>query len=181
MDENNLTQGTPEANQQPPAQQAQPSPEVQQPAAQQPAAQRAQYQQGYQQGYQQVPPSGQQQGNPYAYQQQPGQQWQQPYGNQQYAPVPPAPFENNSTMYIVLSVLEFLFCGGLLAIIPFVFSLQYRDAYITGNFDQAAVKKKNAKVSLIVVLAVSLALMILSFVLLFAMLIPATQSSAGLF
>ena len=165
MDENNVTQSAPEANQQIPAQQAQPNPQVQQPQYQQPV----QYQQ---QQYQQ--------GNQYQYQQQPGQQqWQQPYANQQYAAVPPAPFENNSTMYIVFSVLEFLFCGGLFAIIPFVFSLQYRDAYLTGNFEQAALKKKNAKISLIVILCVGIVLTILSFIALSAMLVTAAGTSSS--
>ena len=174
MDENNMTQSTPEADQQVPAQQAQPNPQVQQPVVQQPIQyQQPQYQQQqYQQQYQQ--------GNQYQYQQQPGQQqWQQPYANQQYAAVPPAPFENNSTMYIVFSVLEFLFCGGLFAIIPFVFSLQYRDAYLTGNFEQAALKKKNAKISLIVILCVGIVLTILSFIALSAMLVTAAGTSSS--
>ena len=121
-----------------------------------------QFQQTQQQQYQQAPQQ------PYnGLPQQPGLQYAQDlsYGSQpmNYG-AQPAPFENNSTTYIVLSVLEFLFCGGLFAIIPFVFSLQYRDAYLQGNYELAASKKKNAKTALIVILVVGIVLTILAFV-----------------
>ena len=144
MDENNQVQNTYGSDQQEPAQQYQQQ-AYQQPQYQQQDYQQAQYQQAqYQQQYQQP-----------QYQQ---AQYQQPYSTQ------PAPFPNNSTTYIVLSVLEFLFCGGLLAIIPFIFSLQYRDAYLQGNYDLAAQKKKTAKTALIVILAIGIVLTILGII-----------------
>jgi len=155
MDENNQVQNTYGSDQQEPAQQYQQQ-AYQQPQYQQQDYQQAQYQQTqYQQQYQQ--PQYQQP----QYQQ---AQYQQPYGGQQYYSTQPAPFPNNSTTYIVLSVLEFLFCGGLLAIIPFIFSLQYRDAYLQGNYDLAAQKKKTAKTALIVILAIGIVLTILGII-----------------
>ena len=141
MDENNQVQNTYGSDQQEPAQQYQQQ-AYQQPQYQQQDYQQAQYQQAQ---YQQA-------------------QYQQPYGGQQYYSTQPAPFPNNSTTYIVLSVLEFLFCGGLLAIIPFIFSLQYRDAYLQGNYDLAAQKKKTAKTALIVILAIGIVLTILGII-----------------
>lgn len=93
----------------------------------------------------QDPSAGQQQ----PYQQQPYQQayQQQPYGQ---APA------KSATMLIVLSVLEFLFCGGLLAIIPLVFAIQASSAYSAGNVELGDAKAKTAKTALIIILIVGL-------------------------
>ena len=95
------------------------------------------YDQPYQQPYQQP-----EQPQPY---QQPA--YQQPYGQ---APA------KSATMLIVLSVLEFLFCGGLLAIIPFIFAIQANSAYNLGNIEAGDAKAQTAKTALIIILVVGL-------------------------
>ena len=62
----------------------------------------------------------------------------------------------SATSLIVCSVLEFLFCGGLLAIIPFIFAIQANSAYKAGDIAGGDVKAKNAKTALIVILIVGI-------------------------
>lgn len=80
-------------------------------------------------------------------------------------PVQPQPYQQpayqqqapkSATMLIVLSVLEFLFCGGLLAIIPLVLAIQAGSAYSAGNIAGGDAKAKSAKTALIVVLAIGI-------------------------
>ena len=111
----------------------------------QPEQQQYQQQQYQQQQYQQP------------YQQ---QQYQQPY-QQQYAAAP----AKSATTLIILSVLEFLFCGGLFAIIPLVFAIQANSAYNMGDIAGGDAKAKTAKTALIIILCVG----ILAYVALFAL------------
>ena len=90
-------------------------------------------------------PPYQQPAQPQPYQQ---SAYQQPYGQ---APA------KSATMLIVLSVLEFLFCGGLLAIIPLVFAIQASSAYKVGDIAGGDAKAKTAKTALIIVLVIALA------------------------
>jgi len=82
---------------------------------------------------------------------------QQAYGQPQQPVV-----EDKSTLFIVLSVLEFFFCGGLFAIIPFVFSLQYKSALGRSDYAAAEDNKKKAKTWLIVALCIGIVLIIIS-------------------
>ena len=86
--------------------------------------------------------------------QQPYQQpvQQQPVYQQPYNQAP----AKSATVYIVCSVLEFLFCGGLFAIIPLIFSIQAGSAYKSGDIAGGDAKAKNAKTALIVVLIVGI-------------------------
>ena len=59
--------------------------------------------------------------------------------------------EDKSTLFIVLSVVEFLLAGGLLAIIPLVLSINYRKACRAGLAADAAKKRKNVIIALVVV------------------------------
>lgn len=151
-----------------PVQPAQPQAgQASQPYAQQPSQPYAQPQQQ---------PYAQQAPQPYA--QQPQQQYaQQPYAQQQYAQQPyaqpqyaqtytqaPAGFQDKTTMQIVFAVLEFLFLGGLLAIIPFVFTMQAKSAITAGNYAEATAKQATAQKALIIIAIVSLLLWILFFV-----------------
>ena len=128
-----------DSNQQP-QQQYQPEQQQYQPQYQD----QQQYQQYQQQQYQQ----------PYQ------QQYQQPY-QQQYAAAP----AKSATTLIILSVLEFLFCGGLFAIIPLVFAIQANSAYNMGDIAGGDAKAKTAKTALIIILCVG----ILAYVALFAL------------
>lgn len=114
-----------------------------QPAQQAQPAQPAQpVQPGYQPVQQQFPPA-----NPNFAAQQQFQQ-QQPYNN--VSPVAAA-VPDRSTMYTIIAVLEIIFAGGLLAIIPLVMSIQYKNAYASGDMMKAAQKEKSARIALIVV------------------------------
>ena len=142
-----------DSNQQP-QQQYQPEQQQYQPQYQD----QQQYQQYQQQPYQQQP---YQQPYQQQYQQQPyQQQYQQPY-QQQYAAAP----AKSATTLIILSVLEFLFCGGLFAIIPLVFAIQANSAYNMGDIAGGDAKAKTAKTALIIILCVG----ILAYVALFAL------------
>ena len=89
---------------------------------------------------------------PQPYQQPQFQQQQQPYQQPQFAQPQYAQQQpKNATTYIVLSVLEFLFLGGLLAIIPFVFAIQANSAYSAGDIAGGDAKANTAKTALIVV------------------------------
>ena len=91
-------------------------------------------------------------------QQQPYQQPQQPYQQQQ-------PQQTKSaTALIVLSILEILFAGGLLAIIPLVFSIQANSAYKMGDIATGDAKGKTAKIFLIIFAVLA----VISYVYLFA-------------
>ena len=141
-----------DSNQQP-QQQYQPEQQQYQPQYQDQQQYQQYQQQPYQQQYQQ--PYQQQ------YQQQPyQQQYQQPY-QQQYAAAP----AKSATTLIILSVLEFLFCGGLFAIIPLVFAIQANSAYNMGDIAGGDAKAKTAKTALIIILCVG----ILAYVALFAL------------
>ena len=91
---------------------------------------------------------------PQAYQQ-PQQGYQQSYQQPQMGGYPQQPTKSG-TVYIVLSVLELLFCGGLFAIIPLVFSIQANTAYKMGDNVTGDAKAKSAKIALIVILAVGI-------------------------
>ena len=140
----------------------QPEPQPQQQYAQQ---QYAQPQQQYAQPQQQY--AQQQYGQPQQQYSQPQQQYGQPqYGQPQYAQPqyaqPGAPVKS-ATLYIVLSVLEILFLGGLFAIIPLVFSIQANTAYKIGDVVTGDAKVKNAKIALIVIAAIGVLLYIALF------------------
>lgn len=110
-----------------------------------------------QQGYQQQPVQQQQ------YQQQYQQPvYQQPYQQQYAQPGVPA---KSATALIVLSVLEFLFLGGLLAIIPFVFALQASSAYRVGDVVNGDAKARISKISLIIIAVLGIVLYIALFAL----------------
>ena len=81
----------------------------------------------------------------------PAQPYQQPY-RQSYDQAP----AKSATTLIVLSVLEFLFCGGLLAIIPFVLAIQASSAYNAGDIAGGDAKASSAKTALLVILIVGL-------------------------
>jgi hypothetical protein len=118
-------------------------------------------QQPYQPQPQQQPYQPQQQ--PYQPQQQYGQQpydsqfGQQPYG-QQYPPQYNGVQTKSATTLIVLSILEILFLGGLLAIIPLVFAIQANSAYKMGDIMTGDAKAKTAKTALIVIAIVAVVL-----------------------
>ena len=100
--------------------------------------------------------------------QQPAPQPQQPvyYDQQQQQPYQqPQGQTKSATVLIVLSVLEILFAGGLLAIIPLVFSIQANSAYKAGDIVTGDSKAKTAKIFLVVFLVIA----ILAYVYLFAM------------
>ena len=137
----------------------QPEPQPQQQYAQQ---QYAQPQQQYAQPQQQYGQPQQQYGQPQQQYGQPQQQYGQPqYAQPQYAQ-PGAPVKS-ATLYIVLSVLEILFLGGLFAIIPLVFSIQANTAYKIGDVVTGDAKVKNAKLALIVIAAIGVLLYIALF------------------
>ena len=94
-------------------------------------------------------------------QQQPYQQPQQPYQQQPYQPQQPT---KSATALIVLSILEILFAGGLLAIIPLVFSIQANSAYKMGDIATGDAKGKTAKIFLIIFAVLA----VISYVYLFA-------------
>ena len=132
---------------------------------QQPQQVYQQPQQGYQQpqqGYQQ-PQQGYQQ--PQQGYQQPQQVYQQPQQGYQQPPMGGYPQQpaKSATALIVLSVLELLFCGGLFAIIPLVFSVQANTAYKMGDNVAGDAKAKSAKIALIVILAVGIVAIIALF------------------
>ncbi len=86
----------------------------------------------------------------------------QPQPQPAYAqPGNPAGIEDKSTMFIVLSVLEFLFCGGLVAIWPFVMSLNYKSAVERGDAAAAQAKHKSARTALIVTLVIGIVLTVI--------------------
>ena len=66
-------------------------------------------------------------------------------------------------MYIVLSVLEILFLGGLLGIIPLVFAIQANSAYKLGDIAGGDAKAKTAKTALIVVAVIGILIYIAMF------------------
>ena len=122
--------------------------------------QQAQQQQFSQQPQQQYAPQGQPQQQQQYYAPQ-GQMPQQP----QYAAQAQGAPAKSATTYIVLSVLEILFLGGLLGIIPLVFSIQANSAYKLGDIAGGDAKAKTAKTALIVVAVIG----ILIFIAMFAM------------
>lgn len=110
---------------------------------------------------------------PYAQPEQPQSPYAQP-GN-------PAGIEDKSTMYIVLSVLEFLFCGGLIAIWPFVMSLNYKSAVERGDAADAQAKRKSARTALIVTLILGIVLVIIGIVLIVALCLAAAGTADGVY
>ena len=120
------------------------------------------YGQPQQQGYQPADPYGQQQAYQQPYQQPQQQAYQQPYQQpQQY----PGQQPKSATTLIVLSVLEILFCGGLLAIIPLIFAIQANSAYNMGDIAGGDAKAKTAKTALIIILVVGIVFTIAFFAL----------------
>jgi hypothetical protein len=87
---------------------------------------------------------------------------QQPYAQQPYyqSPFPaqpvPADFKNNSTLYIVLSVLEILFASWIPGIIALIFAIQFRTNVGNHDYIAAAKSKKNARIALIVGLVIGI-------------------------
>ena len=69
----------------------------------------------------------------------------------------------SATVYIVLSVLEILFLGGLLGIIPLVFAIQANSAYKLGDIAGGDAKAKTAKTALIVVAVIGILIYIAMF------------------
>lgn len=102
------------------------------------------------QGYQPQPQEFQQQQYP-PYQQPMQQGYQQPMQQQVYPEM-----KDRSTMYLIFSILEILLCGGIFAIIPLVLSIQYKNAFATGNLGQVMKKEKQARHWLIIVLIVGI-------------------------
>ena len=100
------------------------------------------------QQYQQQPQQYQQQPQPYAYPQQ-----------QQYAA---APIEDNSTMFIVFSIIEIVM-GGLLAIVPLVYSIKFKDAMKMNDFAGAISAHHTAKIWLIVMLVLIIVIFVVAF------------------
>ena len=68
----------------------------------------------------------------------------------QYSAPTGAQVPDRSTLCIVLSIIEIVVAGGLLAIIPLVFSIQYKSAYAAGDIATAEAKHKTARTLLIV-------------------------------
>jgi len=120
-------------------------------------------QQPYQQPYQQQPPVYQQQPDyqqPPHYQQQPDSQqqpyYQQPYYQQQGYQAPREQFASNHTLFLVLSILSVLLCGGVFAIPALVFAIKMNSAHKIGDkmaYDKA---KKNSLIWLIVAVCIGL-------------------------
>lgn len=79
------------------------------------------------------------------------QGYQQPMQQQVYPEM-----KDRSTMYLIFSILEILLCGGIFAIIPLVLSIQYKNAFATGNLGQVMKKEKQARHWLIIVLIVGI-------------------------
>jgi len=94
------------------------------------------YQQPYQQPFQQAP----NQNLPYQ------QPWQ--YGNT------PLPQTNNFVLFLILSIISFLFCGGLIAVPAFVSALQMNTAYKQGNGELYLKHKKSSRTWLIIAFCV---------------------------
>ena len=101
---------------------------------------------GYQPVQQQFPPANPNLAAQQQFQQQPFQQ--QPYNNVSPAA---AAVPNRSNTYTIIAVLEIIFAGGLLAIIPLIMSIQYKNAYNSGDMVKAAQKEKSTRIALIVV------------------------------
>ncbi len=88
----------------------------------------------------------------------------------------PAGIEDKSTMFIVLSVLEFFFAGGLIAIWPFVMSLNYKSAIERGDAVEAQAKRKSARTALIVTLVLGIVINILLIMLFVALCVAAVNA-----
>ncbi len=122
--------------------------------------------------------SDQNQGNPYGQQQnQNGQwqnqnnqwqnqngQWQNQYNQYQgyqdpngYSPngMKPIP-ENRSRLFIILSVLEILFCGGIFGLISLIISCMGSNSYNRGNFGDYESKHRTSGILLIVGLVIGI-------------------------
>ena len=121
------------------------------------------YQQPYQQTYQQQPYQEQPYQQPY--QQQP---YQQPYQQPMYQQPYQAPVKDNSTLYIVISVLEIIFLGGVFAIIPLVYSIQYKNALSAYNFPLAEDKSKMAVRWLIIAPCIAIVIGIIAMIYIFS-------------
>ncbi len=107
---------------------------------------------------------------------QPGQP-QSPYAQ----PGNPAGIEDKSTMFIVLSVLEFFFAGGLIAIWPFVMSLNYKSAIERGDVADAQAKRKSARTALIVTLILGIVIGIIAILLIVALCLAAAGTADGVY
>ena len=78
---------------------------------------------------------------------------QSQYPPQGYQPVYVQQPHNNAILYIVLSIVEILFWGGIFGVIPLIFSLLAYSAYNSGNIAEGQAKERNAKIALIAVAA----------------------------
>lgn len=102
---------------------------------------------------------------------------QSPYAQ----PGNPAGIEDKSTMFIVLSVLEFFFAGGLIAIWPFVMSLNYKSAIERGDVADAQAKRKSARTALIVTLILGIVIGIIMILLIVALCLAAAGTADGVY
>lgn len=93
----------------------------------------------------------------------------------------PAGIEDKSTMFIVLSVLEFFFAGGLIAIWPFVMSLNYKSAIERGDVADAQAKRKSARTALIVTLILGIVFGIIVILLIVALCLAAAGTADGVY
>lgn len=117
---------------------------------------------------------------PYQAPQQP-YQTDAPYYGQ---PAPQQPWDgttakDDSTLFIILSVLEICFAGGLFGIIPLVFSIMYKSALDAGDMIGAEKNRRYAKISLIVIICVMAALALIAFILLMVFGVAALSSLAA--
>ncbi len=123
------------------------------------------------------------------YEAQPVQQPQQSYYStpqqasypavQQPMPVGTDIPKDHSTMYIVFSVLQIIFCGWLLGILPLVFSIMYKSKMNSRDYEGAKGSKKAAKISLIIVLIVGIIMVIATIALVVAALSYSTPVRTG--
>lgn len=100
-------------------------------------------------------------------------QGQQPYQQGYAQPGNPAGVDDKSTMFIVFSVLEFFFCGGLIAIWPFVMAMNYKNAVARGDLGEIEAKRKSTRTALIVTLVLGIVLTILAVIALFFIVLAA--------
>lgn len=150
MDNNDQSQDQPQQGTAP-----QSAPQPQPGTTPQPASQ-PQQAQPQAQGYQPQPQQFQQPPVQQAPVQQPPMQQQSPM--QQPPMQQPSPYQtpvqaappDKSTTCIVISVLEIIFAGGFLSIIPLVFSVMYKNAYAAGDYVRAEKNHKTARILLII-------------------------------
>lgn len=87
--------------------------------------------------------------------------------------------KDDTTLFIVLSVLEICFAGGIFGVIPLIFSIMYKNALDAGNMIEAEKNRRYAKISLIVVISVMAVLALIAFACLMIFGIAAISSLAS--